>query len=63
MPRAGAFSWPACSPSSLTSAVGFLNGLIITAGKIPDFVVTLGTLSAVTGLGLILSGGEPTMVG
>lgn len=46
-----------------TSAVGFLNGLIITAGKIPDFVVTLGTLSGITGLGLILSGGEPTMVG
>ncbi|MER9296612.1 ABC transporter permease [Mesorhizobium sp. M0621] len=46
-----------------TSAVGFLNGLIITAGKIPDFVVTLGTLSAITGLGLILSGGEPTMIG
>ena len=46
-----------------TSAIGFLNGLIITAGKIPDFVVTLGTLSGITGLGLILSGGEPTMVG
>ncbi|WP_027035350.1 ABC transporter permease [Mesorhizobium ciceri] len=46
-----------------TSVVGFLNGLIITAGKIPDFVVTLGTLSGITGLGLILSGGEPTMVG
>ncbi|MET2826968.1 ABC transporter permease [Mesorhizobium shangrilense] len=46
-----------------TSAVGFLNGVIITAGKIPDFVVTLGTLSAITGLGLILSGGEPAMVG
>ncbi|UVK51381.1 ABC transporter permease [Mesorhizobium sp. AR02] len=46
-----------------TSAIGFLNGLIITVGKIPDFVVTLGTLSAITGLGLIMSGGEPTMVG
>ncbi len=46
-----------------TSAIGFINGVLITAGKIPDFVVTLGTLSAVTGLGLILSGGEPTMVG
>lgn len=46
-----------------TGAIGFLNGFIITVGKIPDFVVTLGTLSAVTGLGLILSGGEPTMVG
>lgn len=47
----------------VTSGLGFLNGLLITAGKIPDFVVTLGTLSAVTGLALILSGGEPTMVG
>lgn len=47
----------------VTSAIGFLNGLLITAGKIPDFVVTLGSLSAVTGLALILSGGEPTMVG
>lgn len=46
-----------------TSAIGFINGVLITAGKIPDFVVTLGTLSAVTGLGLILSGGNPTMVG
>ncbi|PSJ50749.1 ABC transporter permease [Kumtagia ephedrae] len=46
-----------------TSAVGLLNGVLITVGKIPDFVVTLGTLSAITGLGLILSGGEPTMVG
>lgn len=47
----------------VTSALGFLNGLCITAGRIPDFVVTLGSLSAVTGLALILSGGEPTMVG
>jgi ribose transport system permease protein len=47
----------------VTSALGFLNGLLITAGKIPDFVVTLGSLSAVTGMALILSGGEPTMVG
>lgn len=47
----------------VTSGLGFVNGLLITAGKIPDFVVTLGSLSAVTGLALILSGGEPTMVG
>jgi ribose transport system permease protein len=46
----------------VTSAIGFLNGLLITAGKIPDFVVTLGSLSAITGFALILSGGEPTMV-
>jgi ribose transport system permease protein len=64
---ADAHGWgilPACILALLvTSAVGFLNGLVITIGKIPDFVVTLGSLSAVTGIGLVLSGGEPTMVG
>lgn len=47
---------------TVTTALGFINGFCITAGKIPDFVVTLGSLSAVTGLALILSGGEPTTV-
>ncbi|WP_062203428.1 ABC transporter permease [Aureimonas sp. AU12] len=47
----------------VTSFVGFCNGMLITRGKIPDFVVTLGSLSAITGLGLILSGGVPTTVG
>lgn len=47
---------------AVAGAVGVLNGLVITRGRIPDFVVTLGSLSTVTGLGLILSGGEPTMV-
>lgn len=47
----------------VTSGLGLLNGLCITAGRIPDFVVTLGSLSAVTGLALILSDGQPTMVG
>jgi ribose transport system permease protein len=53
----------ACALAILvTGTLGFLNGLLITAGKIPDFVVTLGSLSTVTGFALILSGGEPTMV-
>jgi ribose transport system permease protein len=47
---------------AVAAFVGFLNGLVITRGKIPDFVVTLGSLSAVTGAGLILSSGEPVMV-
>jgi len=46
----------------VAAAIGFINGVLITAGRIPDFVVTLGTLSAVTGIGLILSSGEPVMV-
>jgi ribose transport system permease protein len=54
----------ACALALLaTCGLGFLNGLLIVAGKIPDFVVTLGSLSAITGVALILSGGEPTMVG
>ncbi|MER9829593.1 ABC transporter permease [Mesorhizobium sp. M0134] len=46
-----------------TSAVGFLNGVLITAGRIPDFVVTLGTLSGNPGLALSLGGGVPTLGG
>ena len=54
---------PSCLLAILVpSLVGFLNGVLITLGRIPDFVVTLGTLSAVTGIGLILSDGEPVMV-
>ena len=34
---------------AVTCLIGFLNGVIITLGRIPDFVVTLGTLSAITG--------------
>ena len=47
---------------AVAGIVGLVNGLIVTAGRIPDFVVTLGSLSAVTGLGLVLSGGEPKLV-
>jgi ribose transport system permease protein len=54
---------PSCLLAILVPGlVGFLNGVLITAGRIPDFVVTLGTLSAVTGVGLIMSGGEPVMI-
>ena len=54
---------PSCLLAILVpSFVGFLNGTLITMGRLPDFVVTLGMLSAVTGAGLVLSGGEPIMV-
>lgn len=41
------------------TAVGVVNGLVIAKGKITDFIVTLGTLSAAAGVALILSNGEP----
>lgn len=43
-------------------AVGLLNGTIIAKGGITDFIVTLGTLSAASGLALIISNGKPITV-
>ncbi len=61
---AGAPILLSCLAALLCGAlVGVVNGLLITRGRIPDFVVTLGSLSAITGLALILSGGVPIMVG
>jgi ribose/xylose/arabinose/galactoside ABC-type transport system permease subunit len=37
---------------------GFLNGLIFAYGKIPSFLVTLGTMAAMEGLALKLTGGR-----
>ncbi|MFI6601438.1 ABC transporter permease [Nonomuraea sp. NPDC050536] len=42
--------------------VGAANGVIIAKGKITDFIVTLGTLSAASGLALILSDGKPVTI-
>jgi ribose/xylose/arabinose/galactoside ABC-type transport system permease subunit len=40
-------------------AVGAVNGIFIGRVRIPDFIVTLGTLSLLMGLSLILSNGTP----
>ncbi len=42
--------------------VGLINGFIIAKGKITDFIVTLGTLSAAAGAALVLANGEPVTV-
>jgi len=44
------------------AAIGVVNGLIVSKGKITDFIATLGTLSAASGLALILANGKPTTV-
>lgn len=44
------------------TAVGVINGLVIAKGKITDFIVTLGTLSAAAGVALILANGEPVTI-
>jgi ribose transport system permease protein len=42
--------------------VGVVNGLLIGRGKITDFIVTLGTLSAASGVALVLADGKPVTV-
>ncbi len=39
------------------TACGFLNGLLVTRLRLPPFIVTLGTLSIFTAIGLLYSGG------
>ncbi|RBQ21295.1 ABC transporter permease [Spongiactinospora rosea] len=41
---------------------GAVNGVIIAWGKIADFIVTLGMLSAASGLALILADGKPVTI-
>jgi ribose transport system permease protein len=41
------------------TTAGLVNGVIITRGKIPDFIATLGMLSTARGVALILTGGLP----
>jgi len=43
-------------------AVGLANGLLVAKGKITDFIVTLGTLSAASGLALLLADGKPQTI-
>ena len=42
--------------------VGLINGLLISKGGITDFIVTLGTLSAASGLALIIADGQKTTI-
>ncbi len=39
--------------------VGLINGLLITAVRLPPFIATLGTLSAVGGVALLVTNGQP----
>ncbi len=39
--------------------IGFVNGMIITRGGVPPFIVTLGMLTAARGFTLIYTGGRP----
>lgn len=52
-----------CAIALLTGlAVGAVNGTFIGWVRIPDFIVTLGSLSVVMGLSLIISQGKPVAI-
>jgi ribose transport system permease protein len=44
---------------ALATLCGVLNGLIITKGRIPDFIATLGMLGVFRGVALLVTGGLP----
>src|SRR5271165_4321961 len=44
------------------SAIGCLNGLLSTYGKLPSFIATLGMLSVVRGSALLITDGQPVTV-
>lgn len=55
--------WP--TPLALLAGIliggllGFVNGLVITKGKLPPFIVTLGMMGIARGLSLVLTNGLP----
>jgi ribose/xylose/arabinose/galactoside ABC-type transport system permease subunit len=57
------WGWPEPLALLLGLAAGFLvgtfNGFVITKWKVPDFIATLGTFSAVRGIALLVTNGLP----
>jgi ribose transport system permease protein len=47
---------------ALGALVGFINGWLSTYGQLPSFITTLGMLSAVRGVALLITNGEPVTI-
>lgn len=57
MMRSGVDMWIAIPTALVVSAaVGAINGLVIFKGKVPPFIMTLGTLTVVRGIIMLISG-------
>ncbi len=48
-----------CAGLLIGALFGVLNGLGVTKGKLPPFIMTLGTMTAIRGIALYLSNGAP----
>ncbi len=62
MSHGHAIWWSCLAGLAAGFLVGLLNGLITTYGRLPSFIVTLGTLSVVRGATQVLSNGLPATV-
>jgi ribose transport system permease protein len=55
--------WPTAAAilagTSVGGACGLVNGLLITKGRLPAFIATLGMMSIARGTALVLTGGRP----
>ena len=60
---AGWALWPALAVGLLAgAAIGLVNGLLSTYGRLPSLIATLGMLSMVRGAALLLTNGQPVTV-
>ena len=55
---ASAWQAPSGSPALIGLACGLTNGLVVTLGRVPAIVVTLGTMSVFRGLDSLWTGGK-----
>jgi ribose transport system permease protein len=60
---AGMELWLAILAGLLTGVlIGFVNGWLSTYGKLPSFITTLGMMSVVRGLALLITDGQPVAI-
>lgn len=56
--------WLSCLVGLMVGAViGLINGILTTKGRLPAFITTLGMMSIVRGIALIMTGAWPVTVG
>lgn len=61
--RNGVNIWLACLVGiALGAGIGAINGFFSTTGKLPAFITTLGSMSIIRGLSLVITGAMPVVI-